>query len=313
MNGSPFFLRGSQLPARAAPRPAHLRAAAGRPRPGPGDQPRRAPGPRPRPAGGVLPARRPGRHARLRRLPADRRLRLPRDPEEGRFFEASVREQVPELVELLRNRPSIALWTAHDDPPWIAANASLADVHSVRQNYSIDQEARGLFEKLDPSRPALAGSGDLDSQVGAGLGSGGLAGDRRARAAPRLRVRCPGAAHGGLAGLGRPRPRLAGRRRRPGLALRRLPALRLDRERRRPAPPTTSRWPPTSRPARPTRPGSSATRPTSSGCASSSPAGEPSPTSSSIPSRRSGSGSSTTPAIPRLPSPRSGRRWPRPG
>jgi beta-mannosidase len=94
-------------------------------------------------------------------------------PEEGRFFEASVREQVPELVELLRNRPSIALWTAHDDPPWIAANASLADVHSIRQNYSIDQEARGLFEKLDPSRPALAGSGDLDSQVRAGWGGGG--------------------------------------------------------------------------------------------------------------------------------------------
>ena len=93
-------------------------------------------------------------------------------PEEGRFFEASVREQVPELVELLRNRPSIALWTAHDDPPWIAANASLADVHSVRQNYSIDQEARALFEKLDPSRPALAGSGELDSQVRIGWGAG---------------------------------------------------------------------------------------------------------------------------------------------
>ena len=93
-------------------------------------------------------------------------------PEEGRFFEASVREQVPELVELLRNRPSIALWTAHDNPPWIAANVSLADVHSVRQNYSIDQEASALFEKLDPSRPALAGSGELDTQVRAGWGGG---------------------------------------------------------------------------------------------------------------------------------------------
>ena len=93
-------------------------------------------------------------------------------PEEGRFFEASVREQVPEMVELLRNRPSIVLWTAHDDPPWIAANASLADVHSVRQNYSIDQEAAALFEKLDPTRPALAGSGDLDTMVRAGWGEG---------------------------------------------------------------------------------------------------------------------------------------------
>ena len=93
-------------------------------------------------------------------------------PEEVRFFEASVREQVPEMVELLRNRPSIALWTAHDDPPWIAANASLADVHSVRQNYSIDQDVKGILEKLDPSRPALAGSGDLDSQVRAGWTDG---------------------------------------------------------------------------------------------------------------------------------------------
>jgi hypothetical protein len=93
-------------------------------------------------------------------------------PDEVRFFEASVREQVPEMVELLRNRPSIALWTAHDDPPWIADNASLADVHSVRQNYSIDQDVKVILEKLDPSRPALAGSGDLDSQVRAGWTDG---------------------------------------------------------------------------------------------------------------------------------------------
>ena len=93
-------------------------------------------------------------------------------PDETRFFESSVREQVPEMVELLRNRPSIAAWIAHDDPPWIPANVGLADVHSVRQNYSVDQEARALFEKLDPTRPALAGSGELDSQVRAGWTSG---------------------------------------------------------------------------------------------------------------------------------------------
>jgi len=93
--------------------------------------------------------------------------------EESRFFEESVREQVVEMVDLLRNRPSIAAWVAHDDPPWIAANESLADVHSVRQNYSIDQEARALFERLDPSRPALAASGDLDSRVRLGWSEGG--------------------------------------------------------------------------------------------------------------------------------------------
>jgi beta-mannosidase len=85
--------------------------------------------------------------------------------DETRFFETAVREQVPEMVGLLHNRPSVALWVAHDDPPWIAANAELADVHAVRQNYTIDQEAKALFESLDPGRAALAASGELDSHV----------------------------------------------------------------------------------------------------------------------------------------------------
>ena len=233
-------------------------------------------------------------------------------PEEGRFFEASVREQVPELVELLRNRPSIALWTAHDDPPWIAANASLADVHSVRQNYSIDQEARGLFEKLDPpARPWPAPATSTARSGPAGERGPGRRSPSWSRAsspstAPR---RCPPPAP--RSGTTSAAPGRSPTTTRPGStpASSPSPGPRAASA----CPPTTSRWPPTSRPARRTRPGSSATRPTSSGCASSSPAGEPSPTSWSIPSRRSGSGSSTTPAIPRQPSPRSGRRWRRPG
>lgn len=93
--------------------------------------------------------------------------------EETQFFEDAVRQQVPELVALIGNRPSICLWTAHDDPPWIPANESLADVHSVRQNYTIDQEARSIFEKLDPTRPALAAWGELDARVRAGWSEGG--------------------------------------------------------------------------------------------------------------------------------------------
>lgn len=88
--------------------------------------------------------------------------------EEASFFENAVRELIPEMVELLRNRPSVAWWVAHDDPPWIAANSELGDVHAVRQNYSIDQEARALFQRLDPTRLALAASGDLDAHVYAG-------------------------------------------------------------------------------------------------------------------------------------------------
>ncbi len=95
--------------------------------------------------------------------------------EEAEFFEAAVREQVPEMVELLRNRPSVVLYSAHDDPPWVAGNAELADVHAVRQNHTVDHEIRALFERLDPSRPALAASGDLDAHLWWGWRQGGWA------------------------------------------------------------------------------------------------------------------------------------------
>ena len=85
--------------------------------------------------------------------------------EESRFFETAVRNQVPEMVELLRNRPSVLMWVAHDDPPWVSANSALADVHAVRQNYTIDHEIKALIEDLDPTRTALAASGDLDDHL----------------------------------------------------------------------------------------------------------------------------------------------------
>jgi beta-mannosidase len=93
--------------------------------------------------------------------------------EESRFFEDACRSQVPEMVELLRNRPSIAFWMAHDDPPWIAASSALSDVHTVRQNYTIDQELKALFEKLDPSRTAVAASGENDPHLYLGWRTGG--------------------------------------------------------------------------------------------------------------------------------------------
>ncbi len=83
-------------------------------------------------------------------------------PEEAKFFESSARQQQAEMVAMLYNHPSIALWTAHDDPPWLATNYDLGDVHAVRQNHSIDQDLRAAFERLDRTRPALAASGDID-------------------------------------------------------------------------------------------------------------------------------------------------------
>lgn len=85
--------------------------------------------------------------------------------DDARFFDISAREQQAEMVELLRNRPSVAIWIAHDDPPWLAGNADLGDVNAVRQNHSIDQELKAAFESLDRTRPALAASGDIDQHV----------------------------------------------------------------------------------------------------------------------------------------------------
>jgi beta-mannosidase len=85
--------------------------------------------------------------------------------DDSRFFDAAAREQQSEMVELLRNRPSVALWTGHDEPPWLPSNADLGDVHTVRQNHSIDMELRSNFESLDPTRPALAASGEVDQHL----------------------------------------------------------------------------------------------------------------------------------------------------
>ena len=92
--------------------------------------------------------------------------------DEVRFFENAAREQLTEMVTMLHNHPSIALWIAHDDPPWLGGNFDLGDVHSVRQNHSIDQELKSLFEHLDSSRPAIAASGDVDLHLMLGWTSG---------------------------------------------------------------------------------------------------------------------------------------------
>jgi beta-mannosidase len=92
--------------------------------------------------------------------------------DEARFFEGAAREVQAEMVELLRNHPSVAVWVAHDDPPWLPVNADMGDVHVVRQNHSIDQELRASFAALDPTRPALAASGETDLHMQLGWGEG---------------------------------------------------------------------------------------------------------------------------------------------
>ena len=85
--------------------------------------------------------------------------------DDSRFFESAARQQQVEMVELLRNRPSVAMWIAHDEPPWLSSNADLGDVNAVRQNHPIDQELKASFERLDATRPALAASGEIDQHL----------------------------------------------------------------------------------------------------------------------------------------------------
>jgi beta-mannosidase len=92
--------------------------------------------------------------------------------DEARFFDSAARAQQAEMVTMLHNHPSIALWIAHDEPPWLATNFDLGDVHSVRQNHSIDQDLKSSFERLDPSRPAIAASGDVDLHLMLGWSDG---------------------------------------------------------------------------------------------------------------------------------------------
>ena len=92
--------------------------------------------------------------------------------EEARFFERAARSQAAEAAILLRNRPSLLGWFAHDGPPWTPAGADLGEVHTARQNYTADQELRALLEELDPGRLALAASGELDVHAWLGWSAG---------------------------------------------------------------------------------------------------------------------------------------------
>ena len=92
--------------------------------------------------------------------------------EDAKFFDEAAREQQVKAIAMLQNRPSVVLWTAHDDPPWLATNFDRGEVHSVRQNHSLDHELASSFQHRDPSRPALSASGDVDLNLTAGWSTG---------------------------------------------------------------------------------------------------------------------------------------------
>lgn len=73
--------------------------------------------------------------------------------------------QLPEMVDLLQTHPSIVLWSVHNEPPWPEQLAWFGEPHQLRLNKEMDEEGKRLLAELDPSRPAIAASGDIDEHI----------------------------------------------------------------------------------------------------------------------------------------------------
>ena len=87
-------------------------------------------------------------------------------PAEEAAFRASVFEQAEAMVHLLGSRPSIVLWSLHNEPPWTPDGAFLG--HEIQQagtNREMDQASAARVRALDPTRPAIPASGELDQHL----------------------------------------------------------------------------------------------------------------------------------------------------
>jgi beta-mannosidase len=81
------------------------------------------------------------------------------------FFREAVLSQAEETVHLLFNCPSVICYAVHNEPAWCAAFAGLGERHTEQLNRDVDEEAAALLRDLDPSRPAIAASGDQDQHL----------------------------------------------------------------------------------------------------------------------------------------------------
>ncbi len=87
------------------------------------------------------------------------------DARSAAFFREAVLAQVEEVVHMLYNHPSVVCYAAHNEPPWCAGFAWLGERHVEQLNRDVDEEAAARLRELDPSRPALAASGDKDKHL----------------------------------------------------------------------------------------------------------------------------------------------------
>jgi beta-mannosidase len=87
-------------------------------------------------------------------------------PAEEATFRASVFDQAEAMLQLLGSRPSIVLWSMHNEPPWTPDGAFLGhDIQQAGTNRDMDQASAARVRALDPTRPAIAASGETDQHL----------------------------------------------------------------------------------------------------------------------------------------------------
>jgi len=96
-------------------------------------------------------------------------------PEQQASFARSVRAQAAEMVHLLQTHPSVVLWCLHNEPPWATDRAIWMREEGAAAIRAVDHEAAALVAALDPSRPTLPASGDVDEHLYHGWYVGSLA------------------------------------------------------------------------------------------------------------------------------------------
>jgi beta-mannosidase len=87
-------------------------------------------------------------------------------PDEEAAFRSSVFEQAEAMAQLLGSHPAIILWSLHNEPPWTPDGAFLG--HEIQQagtNRDMDRAAAARVRALDPSRPAVPASGEMDQHL----------------------------------------------------------------------------------------------------------------------------------------------------
>jgi beta-mannosidase len=94
-------------------------------------------------------------------------------PEDQDGFQANVQRQTGEMVGLLGSHPSIGLWAMHNEPPWSPDTIFVgSDMYIAQTNRQMNEAMAEQVRALDPTRPALAASGQYDRHLYSGWYTG---------------------------------------------------------------------------------------------------------------------------------------------